>query len=56
MNFTPYEYFPSQSRLFEGSCHGTHHIFILDCDDEVQDLVEFVEGDFPEHIVLDEPK
>ena len=40
--------------FFFSFSHGTHHIFVLDGDDEVEDLVEFVEGDFPEYIVLDE--
>ena len=44
----------NQSNLFSKFCHCTHHIFVLDGDDEVEDLVEFVEGDFPEHVVLDE--
>ena len=43
-----------QSDLFKKIYHSTYHIFVLDGDDEVEDLVEFVEGDFPEHVVLDE--
>ena len=43
----------NQSNLFSKFCHCTHHIFVLDGDDEVEDLVEFVKGDFPEYIVLD---
>ena len=50
---------PSKQQLelfFQSFYYGIYHIFVLDRDDEVEDLVEFVEGDFPEYVVLNEAK